>query len=55
MLDRSYYHWTMIKMYLSSSETDILQLQQGDVTDLGRLISNRRLRSFYFIKLYIKS
>jgi hypothetical protein len=36
-------------------ESDFLLLQQGAVTDLGRPISDRRLRSFYFIKLYLKS
>jgi hypothetical protein len=30
-------------------------IQQGAVTDLSRTISNRRLRLFYFIKLYFKS
>jgi hypothetical protein len=36
-------------------ESDFLLTQQGVVTDLGRLIYDRRLRSFYYIKLYFKS
>jgi hypothetical protein len=37
------------------TESDFLLLQQGVVTDFGCLIFVRRLRSFYFIKLYFKS
>jgi hypothetical protein len=36
-------------------ESDFLLLQQGTVADLGCPIFDRRLRSFYFIKLYFKS
>jgi hypothetical protein len=36
-------------------ELDFPQLHQGAVTGLGRPISDQRLRSFSFIKLYFKS
>jgi hypothetical protein len=35
-------------------ESDFLMLQLGVVTDLGRLIPDQRMRSFYFSKLYFK-
>jgi hypothetical protein len=35
-------------------EIDFLQLQQSVIIALCRSIFDRRLRSFYFIKLYIK-
>jgi hypothetical protein len=40
--------------YVYDSESDFLLLQQGAVTNSGRLISDRQLRLFCFIKLYYK-